>query len=244
MSGFERSLTRGALSLVGTAAGATLGPAGAIAGGLLGRSVANRAIAQQQERDDINSGWGFGKGGFGGYSQAEMDVAAAQSDASGAADNPEVFGGDADTAGGWGGYSEAEMNAAAAQSDFSDAADNPEDLGSEADGDVGNKVLCTELHRQGKLPTHIYHADVRSGRLMPVEAMRGYHLWAVPLARAMRRSPVVTKVLAPFIRAWAYRMAYRMGFTKKNNRLGAVLEFVGIPICYVIGSLSRKAVTA
>tara|TARA_R100001086_G_scaffold208402_1_gene124192 strand:- start:180 stop:1613 length:1434 start_codon:yes stop_codon:yes gene_type:complete len=110
----------------------------------------------------------------------------------------------------------------------------------------GSKVLCTELHAQGLLPDDIYEADAEYAKRIPLKVVRGYHFWGKPLASKMKGSEVVTTVLNPFITAWAYHMAYKMGVTKKRCLFGNLLEIVGVPICYLIGSLigERRATNA
>ncbi len=98
-------------------------------------------------------------------------------------------------------------------------------------GGGGGKVLCTELNRQGFLPDHILAADLECAKNISAEVKEGYWLWAKPLVEVMKRSELVTAMLRPFITAWAYQMAYKMGVVTKPNRLGVVLEKIGIPIC-------------
>lgn len=99
------------------------------------------------------------------------------------------------------------------------------------------KVLCSELYRQGKLPKHIYEADQRHARKINPFTVLGYHLWAKPLVKVMKKSTILTTALKPFIKAWAYHMAYKEKVVKKDNKLGLVLEKTGMPICYCLGRL-------
>lgn len=99
------------------------------------------------------------------------------------------------------------------------------------------KVLCTELHRQGLLCSYIYEADGLQAEKTDRKVVEGYHSWGMPLANLMSRNKFVTYVLSPFIKSWAYQMAYKEGYTKKPNKLGYLLELVGIPICYALGTI-------
>jgi hypothetical protein len=100
-----------------------------------------------------------------------------------------------------------------------------------------SKVICTELYRQRLLPHDIWVADmVYSSRISPT-VVAGYHAWGVPLAQKMRKNRKITRLITPFGRAWAYHMAYKVGAVDKPNRFGAILEAVGIPLCYAIGIL-------
>lgn len=96
-------------------------------------------------------------------------------------------------------------------------------------------VLCTELYRQGLIPLDIYLADSRYGAKLPKEVVLGYQAWAIPLSKGMARSKVLTSIVAPFVQAWAWEMAYRENVLSKGNWLGKVLSFIGEPVCGFIG---------
>ena len=100
---------------------------------------------------------------------------------------------------------------------------------------LGDKVLCGELYRQGRMFHYLYEADCRYAETMDREVIAGYHSWAIPLAKAMHKSYLLTSILNPFIHAWAEEMAYRVGAYKKGNKLGRLLSFIGEPICGFIG---------
>ncbi len=100
------------------------------------------------------------------------------------------------------------------------------DAGGGADGGT---VLCTELHRQGLLPDDIYRADSEHGKLVEPEVLAGYQMWGIPVARWMRLSGTLTRILRPVVTAWAYHMAGR------TNWLGSALEVFGVPVCRFLG---------
>lgn len=101
-------------------------------------------------------------------------------------------------------------------------------------------VLCTELHRRGLLPDEIYQADCEYAKSIPEVVKIGYRIWARYLVLAMQKSKLVTRLLTPLVRAWAYQMAYKMGVVEKGSRLGALLEWAGVPICKMIGETIVK----
>jgi len=105
---------------------------------------------------------------------------------------------------------------------------------------ASGSVLCTELHRQGLLSDEIYHADCEYAKSIPEVVKIGYRIWARYLVAAMQKSSLVTRVSAPFIRAWCCHMAYKMGVVEKGSVLGALLECVGLPICKIIGTAVVK----
>jgi len=116
---------------------------------------------------------------------------------------------------------------------------NPLGWGEREISDAIGTVLCTELYRQGKLELNIYKADAAYGRTLDPEVLAGYHAWAVPLAKLMARSRVVTAILKPFIKAWAQEMAYRMKVVDKGSLLGRCLKAVGQPVCRLIGKMEE-----
>jgi hypothetical protein len=104
------------------------------------------------------------------------------------------------------------------------------------------KVLCTELNRQGILPDDIYREDKKARKYYSIDIVNGYLFWGVPLARLMRRSKLITILVTPFAKSWAYHMAYLTGYLDKDNVFGNLLETVGVPICRFIGKRLRKKI--
>lgn len=101
--------------------------------------------------------------------------------------------------------------------------------------EAADTMLCTELHRQGLLPDHIYQADCEYAKTIPTNIVIGYRVWAKHLVPVMERSKLFTRLIGIFIRAWAYHMAFKAGAVPESNRLGAFIERVGVPICEKIG---------
>lgn len=105
----------------------------------------------------------------------------------------------------------------------------------------GSKVICTELVRQGMMSTD----DLRLGHRFVAERLSqahvdGYHAWAVPVVRLMRRSPMTTRFFRVLARARADHIAGHYGCAERGSLLGRVLCAVGEPMCWVIGKLSRR----
>ena len=96
-------------------------------------------------------------------------------------------------------------------------------------------VLCGELYRQGKLDWQTYLADSEYGRTLPPEVMEGYSFWAIPLSYRMARSTLLSSIVEPFVRSWAYECAYRMGKRKRGTVIGKIMAFFGEPVCGLIG---------
>jgi hypothetical protein len=104
------------------------------------------------------------------------------------------------------------------------------------------KLLCTELYEQNKLPRDVYFSDMILGeyysRFHP-DVVAGYHWFAKPLVKKMRKYKFITALAEPFIKAWAYQMHGKLE-NKKQNRLGKILIAIGIPFCRAIGKIKTK----
>ncbi len=114
-----------------------------------------------------------------------------------------------------------------------------DDSDTHADGGGGggnSRVICTELMRQGMLDKAIWRADLLFTRkhLSPA-TVRGYHLWAIPYVRLMRRSPWAQNLIRPLATWRAEELAFQMGVRPRCNWKGKFLRWVGEPICFAIG---------
>ncbi len=105
---------------------------------------------------------------------------------------------------------------------------------------TGGSIICDELCRQGYLPRKIVKLDGEHRRKHIDRATyRGYIAWATPVVALMRRSALVTLVIAPIGRAWAYEMASRMDYHIKGSLLGKLLLKIGVPICRWLGQRGK-----
>jgi len=107
----------------------------------------------------------------------------------------------------------------------------------DAAADIAGTVICTELHRQGMMPDHIYEADSAYGALQSQELITGYHFWAKPLVRLMRKSKFVTLCAYAIATPWSKEMAYRMGVLNKGSLVGKLLMLTMYPLCIAIGRI-------
>ena len=104
--------------------------------------------------------------------------------------------------------------------------------------DTDKKVLCTELVRQGLFDRADYLMGARYVEAhLTARHMRGYHAWALPVVRRMRRSRRATAFWRALAQARADHIAYLCGDLSRRNRFGALLCAIGHPVCYVIGGL-------
>lgn len=106
----------------------------------------------------------------------------------------------------------------------------------------GGRVICTELNRQGLLDPNVYALDQEYTRQnLDDDVIRGYLVWAQPLANKMKTSPLLTKLVLPFARSWSYTMASRLRpLEYKPRTLGRFLLWAGVPACRLLGSFLRK----
>lgn len=91
-------------------------------------------------------------------------------------------------------------------------------------------VICTELHRQGKLDTELYEAGTPHWNVLNHTVWRGYICWATTVVEWMKKSELLSNLLLPVVRS-----RYQMIATGKFHFLGALTLYVGQPICYLIG---------
>jgi len=99
----------------------------------------------------------------------------------------------------------------------------------------GGKVLCTELCDLGLLDPYLLEADLLYATTISPITKVGYWIWAKPLAESLRTSPILTKVVTPFVRAWATEMAYKVGYVRKGSILGKLMTVTCEPACYLLG---------
>jgi hypothetical protein len=112
-----------------------------------------------------------------------------------------------------------------------------EDLGG-GSSSGGGTIICSELHEQGYMPTHIWEADEEWGRMIArkdPDIIRGYRYWAAPVVRLMQQSKRATKIIAWLTKPWAYQMAYEVGAVEKGSFLGYCTNAIGIPLSWTVG---------
>jgi hypothetical protein len=90
-------------------------------------------------------------------------------------------------------------------------------------------VICTELNAQGRLPDNLYAASGERALKLPQDVLDGYHYWAVPLVRHLRKSTVLSAVFQYLATS---RCEYLLG---KIRFWGWASVVLGEPICAMIG---------
>lgn len=91
-------------------------------------------------------------------------------------------------------------------------------------------VICTELNRQGLLNDQLYEASAQRALQLSQEVMSGYHWWAIPTTRAVRKYKYLAKFFSYLANS---RCEYLLGTFRIWGWLSVV---VGEPICGFLGS--------
>ncbi len=98
----------------------------------------------------------------------------------------------------------------------------------------GGRVICTELHAQGLLDADLYALDVAYTPGLHPAVVRGYHWWAIPYVRLMRRNVLATRIARPLAIWRAKAIAHEVGKGPFCWR-GAIVRAIGEPLCFAIG---------
>lgn len=105
--------------------------------------------------------------------------------------------------------------------------------------EAGNtRVICTELVRQGLMAPALQRLDIAFTlrRLSPA-TVRGYHAWAVPYVRLMKRSHLATNFIEPIARWRAEEIAFQMGGRNRPCWPGKLVRVMVEPACWMLGTV-------
>lgn len=116
--------------------------------------------------------------------------------------------------------------------------------GSDA-GAAGDTVICTELWKRGYIDEKTYALDACFGRMQAPEVVAGYHRWAIPYVRLMRRNDALGAFfvfLAVLVaKPWAKAMAAEVR-RERGPIVGRVIMALGRPVCGWLGRRSMRVV--
>lgn len=119
-----------------------------------------------------------------------------------------------------------------------------EGYGPGGDGGGGDgTVICTALHKLGRLDSETYKLDQEYGSVIEKtnpELLYGYRKLATPLADYIQKETIGARVarefVTPFAKAWAREMAHTLKPEEyKGNILGKAIMLVGYPVCAFVG---------
>ena len=158
-----------------------------------------------------------------------------------------------------GGYSEAEVTSIAQTGQYAGldyAAGNEDDGSSQSIGKFaidegkysdtsggdfsgdpgGSPVICTQLFSMGIMSANLYQGEGEHAKNIPNVIRRGYHFWAVPFVRGMRKNQLLFKLGKTLGLSWAQYAAHKANPDKfAPNYLGTVINAIGTPICATLG---------
>jgi len=104
-----------------------------------------------------------------------------------------------------------------------------------------SKVICTELTRQGLMRQSERRAcTIYALSRLPNSFMAGYHFWAVPYVRLMRKSQLATQLITPLVIHRTREVCHRLGLRKTGSILGKILCGLHDPLCCLIGHFVQK----
>lgn len=105
-------------------------------------------------------------------------------------------------------------------------------------------IICTELHRQKRLPTRYYIYGARTFAKYPEFGKQAYYLWAVPCVKHLRKHPtsLFSWVLEKVFYSRAEYLSAQQGLRgAKKTFLGLLVTFSTYWFCWILGKLiSRK----
>lgn len=117
----------------------------------------------------------------------------------------------------------------------------PDDqTGGDAGGGSDDRVICTELCRQGLMDRKLLISDLKYSRHhISDTTLLGYHFWAKPYVRLMKRSRLATAIIKPFGELRAQECAWQLCQADSGSIRGKVIRLVGEPLCFCIGLLVK-----
>jgi hypothetical protein len=111
------------------------------------------------------------------------------------------------------------------------------DTSSSSTSSSSSRVVCTHFYSKGEIQKDVWRADLAFTKANLSETtVRGYHFWAVPYVRLMRRSELAEKIMRPIALHRAQELAYQMGVVDKGSWRGKLARLALEPLCFAIGT--------
>jgi hypothetical protein len=114
-----------------------------------------------------------------------------------------------------------------------------------SEGDSGSdsgssRVICTELRRQGLMSYEDWRRDMRyTSQALSPRHVRGYHYWAIPVVKKMRRSRLWSRCWHYIGQHRANQIAFICGDRNRPDAIGAVFKFLLEAFCWVVGGFVK-----
>lgn len=104
-------------------------------------------------------------------------------------------------------------------------------------GSGGGRVICTHFFTKGLLARKMLLAEIQfTNDHIPPAVVRGYHFWAIPYVRLMRRNRLAERVIYPLMKWRGEEIAFQMKLRSTGNLKGKLIRFIGETLCWVIGN--------
>ena len=115
------------------------------------------------------------------------------------------------------------------------------DIGSAIGGLFGS-VICTALYKRGMLTRQVWHGAQTYGRdVAPDNVYLAYIMWGSPIARAITKSELFAKIVAPIFIPWAHELAVLAGEkTAKSTLFGRTVFRVTYAFSWVMGKVIKQ----
>lgn len=103
-------------------------------------------------------------------------------------------------------------------------------------GGGSSRVICTHFYKAGDMPREHWLADMQfTMKHCSETTQRGYHYWAIPYVKLMRKSKLAENIMRPIALTRAKELAHKMGKSDKGSWTGKLVRMVLEPISYAIG---------
>lgn len=113
------------------------------------------------------------------------------------------------------------------------------DFGGVGGGGTGGgdtRVICTELVRQGRMLKRDQLRDLRfTQKYLTDTHIRGYHLWAIPTVRLMKKSDTWAAIWKFIAQHRANEISHLMGCRDRPDYIGKLLRHTFEPVCFLVG---------
>lgn len=105
----------------------------------------------------------------------------------------------------------------------------------------GSRVICTHFFKKGMLDQKIWRADMEfTFKNLSPTTVRGYHVWAIPYVKLMRKSSLAERIIFPLAVWRAEELAFKMGVRESGNWRGKFVRAIGEPLCWTIGVFVKE----
>lgn len=102
--------------------------------------------------------------------------------------------------------------------------------------DSDGSHLCTELYRQGLMSRYDKELNWHYAKTrLPASFLIGYQAWARHYVKLMRRSPLATQLIRPFVMARTHAIAHKLNRRPTSSLLGFMLCLTHDQFCCLGG---------